>query len=234
MTRFAPGLSAELALTDCVVASRETAKAVKRGDLSGAEAMLAAQAAAPNAIFGEMARRGRSTWASIWADRELYEARAQGAGAVPGDAGNARGDQEFAGGVRAPSQHSRTGRSQYNGGQPHCLASRRGSCASRRLRGGHPPAARAVRARAGARAHGRSRDRANRTIGRLARPEHGKQRMLVLEQRGLSRLATAIRSHNSWRAEQSVLRTRFASARAWGRPLNSLSRRALAAAAISC
>lgn len=54
---YAHGTFGELHGTECLDALRASVKAVQGGDLAGAEAMLAAQAAALNAIFGEMARR---------------------------------------------------------------------------------------------------------------------------------------------------------------------------------
>lgn len=54
---FAHGTFGELHATECLDALRASVKAAQGGDLAGAEAMLAAQAAALNAIFGEMARR---------------------------------------------------------------------------------------------------------------------------------------------------------------------------------
>lgn len=54
---FAHGSFGELHATECLDALRASVKAVQGGDLAGAEAMLVAQAAALNAIFGEMARR---------------------------------------------------------------------------------------------------------------------------------------------------------------------------------
>lgn len=54
---YAHGTFGELHGTECLDALRASVKAVQGGDLAGAEAMLTAQAAALNAIFGEMARR---------------------------------------------------------------------------------------------------------------------------------------------------------------------------------
>jgi hypothetical protein len=46
-----------MSLTECALVLKDAAHAVNGGDLSGAESMLTAQAAALNAIFGELARR---------------------------------------------------------------------------------------------------------------------------------------------------------------------------------
>ena len=47
----------DLSITDCVQALKVSATEVNDGDLSGAEAMLTAQAVALNSIFGELAMR---------------------------------------------------------------------------------------------------------------------------------------------------------------------------------
>ena len=57
VVKFGKGTFGELSLADCVGALKDTIKNVNGGDLSSAETMLAAQAAALNAIFGELARR---------------------------------------------------------------------------------------------------------------------------------------------------------------------------------
>lgn len=57
MATFAKPVMGELELAECVSALRAKAGAVNRGDLSSAESMLIEQAAALNAIFGELARR---------------------------------------------------------------------------------------------------------------------------------------------------------------------------------
>lgn len=54
---FGKGAYGELSLADAVRVIDDTAKAVHGGNLKGAETMLTAQAAALNAIFGELARR---------------------------------------------------------------------------------------------------------------------------------------------------------------------------------
>jgi len=57
MATFAKPVMGELHLAECVSALRAKAGAVSRGDLSSAESMLIEQAAALNAIFGELTRR---------------------------------------------------------------------------------------------------------------------------------------------------------------------------------
>lgn len=57
LATFAKPTMGELQLAECVHALRDKTRAVNRGDLSAAEAMLMEQAAALNAIFGELARR---------------------------------------------------------------------------------------------------------------------------------------------------------------------------------
>lgn len=57
MATFAKPSMGELHLAECVHALRDKTRAINRGDLSSAEAMLTEQAAALNAIFGELARR---------------------------------------------------------------------------------------------------------------------------------------------------------------------------------
>jgi hypothetical protein len=54
---FSASTFGELSLTECALVLKDAAHAVNGGDLSGAESMLTAQAAALNAIFGELARR---------------------------------------------------------------------------------------------------------------------------------------------------------------------------------
>ena len=49
--------SGDVSLTELVGALREQGEAVNRGDLTGAERMLCAQAVALNAVFSELARR---------------------------------------------------------------------------------------------------------------------------------------------------------------------------------
>jgi hypothetical protein len=57
MVNFLAPEYAELSLTDMVAALKAQGEAVNRGDLAAGERMLSAQAAALNAIFGELARR---------------------------------------------------------------------------------------------------------------------------------------------------------------------------------
>ncbi len=54
---FGHGTFGELSLTECAKALRGAADGFNDGDLSGAVTMLSAQAAALNAMFGELARR---------------------------------------------------------------------------------------------------------------------------------------------------------------------------------
>ncbi len=54
---YSHGTVGEFSLAECAVALTESALAVHRGDLSGPEIMLAAQAVALNSIFCELARR---------------------------------------------------------------------------------------------------------------------------------------------------------------------------------
>jgi hypothetical protein len=56
LVNFSRGGIGELSLTDCVAALRDQGT-VNRGDMRDAEAMLAAQMAALNAMFNELARR---------------------------------------------------------------------------------------------------------------------------------------------------------------------------------
>lgn len=57
MATFAKPTMGELHLAECVHALRDKTRALNRGDLSDAEAMLMEQAVALNTIFGELARR---------------------------------------------------------------------------------------------------------------------------------------------------------------------------------
>ena len=54
---FSGNTIGDLSITDCVQALKVSATEVNDGDLSGAEAMLTAQAVALNSIFGELAMR---------------------------------------------------------------------------------------------------------------------------------------------------------------------------------
>lgn len=71
----------EMSLSQCAMALKVTAKAMNDGDLSAAVTMLAAQAVALNAMFGELARVGKANMFSApeYADRYLRLAfKAQG------------------------------------------------------------------------------------------------------------------------------------------------------------
>ena len=57
LVAFGEATFGELSLTDCAAALAETGKSLNDGDLSAAINMLSSQAAALNAIFGELARR---------------------------------------------------------------------------------------------------------------------------------------------------------------------------------
>ena len=71
----------ELSLTDCAKVLKATAQGLNNGDLTAAVTMLAAQAVALNAMFGELARVGKANMfnAPDYADRYLRLAfKAQG------------------------------------------------------------------------------------------------------------------------------------------------------------
>ena len=71
----------ELSLTDCAMVLKKTAQGLNDGDLSAAVTMLAAQAVALNAMFGELARVGQANMfkAPDYAERYLRLAfKAQG------------------------------------------------------------------------------------------------------------------------------------------------------------
>ena len=71
----------ELSLTDCAKVLKATAQDLNNGDLTAAVTMLAAQAVALNAMFGELARVGKANLfnAPDYADRYLRLAfKAQG------------------------------------------------------------------------------------------------------------------------------------------------------------
>ena len=71
----------EMSLSQCAMALKMTAKAMNDGDLSAAVTMLASQAVALNAMFGELARVGKANMftAPEYADRYLRLAfKAQG------------------------------------------------------------------------------------------------------------------------------------------------------------
>jgi len=57
LSNFSEGTFGKVSLSDAFAALKESLAPIKAGDLSGAETMLAAQAAALNAMFGELARR---------------------------------------------------------------------------------------------------------------------------------------------------------------------------------
>ena len=71
----------ELSLTECAMVLKETARDLNSGDLSATVTMLTAQAAALNAMFGELARAGQANMfkAPDYAERMLRLAlKAQG------------------------------------------------------------------------------------------------------------------------------------------------------------
>ena len=81
LVTFGKATFGELSLTDCVAVLKGTVKALNEGDLGSAVAMLAAQAVALNAMFGELARVGQANMfkAPDYADRYLRLAfKAQG------------------------------------------------------------------------------------------------------------------------------------------------------------
>lgn len=57
LVAFGHGTFGELSLTDCAKVLKDTAQGLNDGDLSAAVTMLSSQAAALNAMFGELARR---------------------------------------------------------------------------------------------------------------------------------------------------------------------------------
>jgi hypothetical protein len=81
LVAFGEATFGELSLTDCAKVLKATAQGLNDGDLSAAVTMLASQAVALNAIFGELARVGQATMfkAPEHADRYLRLAfKAQG------------------------------------------------------------------------------------------------------------------------------------------------------------
>lgn len=72
MATFAKPMMGELALAECINALRDTSQAINGGDLSSAEAMLAAQAASLNAIFAETARRAAANMGQHLGATETY------------------------------------------------------------------------------------------------------------------------------------------------------------------
>ena len=59
LVTFSDPTFGELSLTECSKVLKETAQALNGGDMSAAVVMLAAQAAALNSMFGELARAGQ-------------------------------------------------------------------------------------------------------------------------------------------------------------------------------
>ena len=81
LVSFGSGIFGELSLTDCATVLKATAQGLNNGDLTAAVTMLAAQAVALNAMFGELARVGKANMfnAPEYADRYLRLAfKAQG------------------------------------------------------------------------------------------------------------------------------------------------------------
>ncbi|MEB2319036.1 MAG: hypothetical protein OZ935_10240 [Pseudomonadota bacterium] len=72
MATFAKPAMGELDMGECMESLRDTSKAINGGDLSSAEAMLAAQAASLNAIFAEMARRAAANMGEYLGATETY------------------------------------------------------------------------------------------------------------------------------------------------------------------
>lgn len=69
---FNKGTLGDIGITETFRALRDRADAMSRGDLSGAEALLAAQASSLNAIFAEMARRAASNMGEYLGATETY------------------------------------------------------------------------------------------------------------------------------------------------------------------
>jgi hypothetical protein len=72
MTRFLAADFGEVSLTDLVASLSAQGEAVNAGDLGAAERMLSAQAAALNAIFGELARRAALNLGEYLGAAETY------------------------------------------------------------------------------------------------------------------------------------------------------------------
>ena len=72
MATFAKPAMGELDIGECMASLRDTSQAINGGDLSSAEAMLAAQAASLNAIFAEMARRAAANMGEYLGATETY------------------------------------------------------------------------------------------------------------------------------------------------------------------
>lgn len=69
---FSKATLGEIGITEAFHALRDRADAMSRGDLSGAEAMLTAQASSLNAIFAEMARRAAANMGEYLGATETY------------------------------------------------------------------------------------------------------------------------------------------------------------------
>ncbi len=69
---FNKGTLGEIGITEIFHTLRERADGMSRGDLSGAEALLAAQASSLNSIFAEMARRAASNMGEYLGATETY------------------------------------------------------------------------------------------------------------------------------------------------------------------
>lgn len=81
MVQFSAATFGELSLTGCVQALKSTAEDMNEGDLGAAVTMLAAQAVALNAMFGELARRANLNMGEHLGATETYmrlAMRAQG------------------------------------------------------------------------------------------------------------------------------------------------------------
>jgi hypothetical protein len=72
MVRYLGTDHGELSLTDMVASLKAQGEAVNAGDLAAAERMLSAQAAALNAIFGELARRAALNLGEYLGAAETY------------------------------------------------------------------------------------------------------------------------------------------------------------------
>jgi hypothetical protein len=72
LVKYAAADHGELSLTDMVASLREHGQAVNRGDLRAAEAMLASQAVALNAMFAELARRAAVNMGTYLDAAETY------------------------------------------------------------------------------------------------------------------------------------------------------------------
>lgn len=72
MVQFSAATFGELSLTGCMHALKSTAEAMNAGDLGAAVTMLAAQAVALNAMFGELARRANLNMGEHLGATETY------------------------------------------------------------------------------------------------------------------------------------------------------------------